>query len=215
MPDSAQVEQELKQRQGVAKEDTLPPVENRDLQYVPPTTQVLYAPPKVTLRQKIFTPLAHYTGLFLPEIIIFAIFAIVFVFSLNYFNFIPLSTNYQKTFGILPHRYDPAGNNKLLAGVEYSSEIDGYELEGSFYGIRGERILIEYKGNVAEFLRADRFSCNTERISKISGTQEEILSRPAFCSDLLTDKSKGKNAYITFKRSSGGLNYIDFIVIKE
>jgi hypothetical protein len=215
MPDTAQIEKELQQRQGVAKEDTLPPIENKDLQYVPATQQVLYAPPKISFREKYFSPIFRFIRLFIPEIIVSILFILVFVYALNYFNFLPLSTMYPKAFGILPHRYDIEGNKRALSDVAYSSEIEGYEMRGKFISVRGERIIIDHNGKTVEFLKADKISCNSEKINRISDTEEETLSNPTFCSDLLSGKNKDKNAHFTFKRSSEGTNFIDYIAIEE
>lgn len=216
MPDSAQIEQELRQRQGVAKEDTLPPVVNKDLQYVPTVTQVLYAPPRLSLLQKLnnsLSPAKHYMLIFLPEILIFGAFLIILIYSMNYFNFLPLSSMYPKVFGILPHRYDAVSNNKALSDVKYSSEIEGYQVEATLYQLSSDRIVIEYKGKIAEFLVGPNITCAYETIRKISATQEETLNNPGFCSDILTNMYKGKDVKISFKRSTEGLNYINDIII--
>src|SRR3989344_625843 len=215
MPDSAQIEQELQQRQGVAKEDTLPPVENKDLQYVPTTQQVLYSPPKVPFSQKYLVPVWNVLKLFIPEVIIFTVFILIFAYALNYFNFIPLSTMYPKYFSILPHRYDGEGNTKKLSDIKYSSDLDGYRMQATFYKADTERISVLHKGKYVELLRGPELSCNTQTTKKISQTETETLDNPAFCSDVLSDKSNGKKVDITFKRSSDKSNLVNYIIILQ
>ncbi|OGH11305.1 MAG: hypothetical protein A3B38_00570 [Candidatus Levybacteria bacterium RIFCSPLOWO2_01_FULL_36_13] len=218
MPDSAQTEQELRQRQGVTKEDTLPPVQNVDLQYVPPVPQVLYAPPKLSFWQKLsnsLAPIKHYMLVFLPEILIFGAFLVILVYAMNYFNFLPLSSMYPKVFGVLPHSYDAASNNKALSDIKYSSEIEGYQVEATLYKVSRDRIIIEYKGKTAELLVGPDITCAYETIRKISATEEELLNNSAFCSDVLTKSSQGKKATLRFLRSQSGNNVINSIYLEK
>lgn len=215
--DSAQTEQELRQRQGVAKEDTLPPVENKDLQYVPIVPQVLYAPPKISFFQKLSNssaPFRHYAFVFLPEVIIFIAFLLVLAYAMNYFNFIPLSSMYPKIFGALPHRYNAEASKTALSDVAYSSEIDGYEIEGKLYKVEGDKVSIDYKGKIAEFFLDSKLICKQKVTRKISATEEETSHDPAFCSDILISKNSNKKLSITFYRTSAGYNIINYLLLE-
>lgn len=207
MPDSAQIEQELKQRQGVAREDTLPPVADKDLQYVPATTQVLYAPPKTGLREKYFSPLLHFVGLLLPEIIIFVLFIFVFMLTMNYFNFISISKAFPKYLALLPHTYDTEGNKKILVNAPFSSETEYYEIEGEFNGTYKDRVLVKYNGQVAELLPAPFMSCYVPHRNELEEVKE-TNNIPAFCSEVLKSQNYGMKIFIEFTRGEDGVYLI-------
>lgn len=194
--------------------------QNTDLNYAAPVKQTLYTPVKVSLWTKISSPFSKTFGpvfrimrAFLPEVIIFIVFCLVMVYALNYFNFLPLSSTYPKLFGILPHRYDITANKAALAGVEYSPDIEGYQIEGKLYKVSNDRISIEYKGKVVEFLISGELSCSKRITTQISAGVEKTTDELAFCSDILKNENVGKKAFVVFNRN-GDINYIKLITLE-
>jgi hypothetical protein len=173
-------------------------VRAQDLNYVPKTVQVLYAPPNITWREKILLPIKEVFITFLPEFIIFSIFIVVMLFAMNYFNFIPLSSNYPKIFGILPHKYDINANKAALDSLKINSDLNSFELEGKLLSFSNNLMQIEYRGKTVELRTANKITCYTNTLKKLSDSQELTETQTVFCSDLLETSNYGRRIKVSF-----------------
>ncbi len=143
-------------------------------------------------------------------LVLTVILALLFIiFNLNYFNILPLSTSFPQLFGALPHRYDVDRNKSALSSVFFNDAIQTYELTGKYYDNQNDRIYIEYNSHIVEFVKGSNFTCFSKTIRKISKNQTEENILPAFCSEVLNSKNKGKSIFVDYTLDkTSGIYYI-------
>lgn len=188
-----------------------------DLSYVPKAPEVLYSAPKPTAGEQIgssLSPVKKYAFMFLPEILIFIIFLGAIVFAMNYFNFLPLSRMFPKTFAWLPHSYDVAANKAIVSDVAPLNGSQEYQIEGKFYFASSDKILTLYKNKVVEFLFSSDLSCRKRTILTIDPNTKEINNDVMFCSDLFNKLNYGKNVIVTYTTKPEGL-FVDTVYLLE
>lgn len=145
--------------------------------------------------------------------------SVVFFFTviiLNYFNFLPVSSMYPKFFAFLPHGYNISATENTLANVPYSQDYNGFYLEGTLVNIASNKISINYKSKLAEFVLGADLKCEKMITTKLpNGDEQQLSNLKSFCSDLLTIQNLNKQVNIIYQKDPQGFYTLDTIIIKD
>lgn len=176
----------------------------QNIPYQPPQDNYAYIKPKTPLLIKLLYFLLGMS----PAIAIF----IFFIFLLNYFNFINLSQN----FPFLPHIYDKTTTEKTLSIITLSSNPSKiYTLKGKLVAISDNRIIINYQGQIAEFLYGNSLQCGYTNNISADNSKHLTLENPTFCSEVLKSQNLNKTADILFQKNPQGYYLLNSLYINN
>lgn len=187
---------------------------DQDINFQPETKEYSYTktPERLNLKFNIkIKPGTIFTLLFASGKL--CLFVFVTLAILNFYNFIPLWNTYPKIFGFLPHKYDTSANKSILANVPYSQDYNGFYLEGTLINITSDKVAINYKGKIAEFLLVTNLKCEKMIITKLSNGDEKMTNLRSFCSDLLKIQNLNKPVNIVYQTDPKGFYVLENIVV--
>jgi hypothetical protein len=110
----------------------------------------------------------------------------------------------------LPLQYDATANNAALANVAYSSDIQGYKLDGTIKDLKKDgEIFIEFNNKTLMFLFIPNAICTKKVIKNNLQDRKQVINEVDLCDHMLTINDIGKKVSVTFFKTSTGYNIIE------
>lgn len=133
---------------------------------------------------------------------------LISVLTINYFNVFSLSQKYPDTFDFLPHQ--PFPNQKTInseALYNVPKEGENWAILAEFFKVENNTVFIKYDDKIPSLQLTKDIQCKQagEEVPTKTGFQTTIVGIP--CSDVITNKNKGKKVVVDYNLDDLG-NFI-------
>lgn len=133
---------------------------------------------------------------------------LVLIFTINYFNIFSLSQKYPDTFYFLPHQTFP-NQKSINSETLYNNlkEDENWAILAEFFKVENNTIFIKYDDKIPSLLLTNNIICKQGNKKIPTETGSQITSVTIPCSDIITNKNKGKKIIVDYNLDDNG-NFI-------